>query len=357
MILSRHIVLSVFLGLFLSLGWLLTACQQEGREAGLKEPDYFVKMKQPDSAVFRAEVAELGRHLFYDPVLSGDNSVSCATCHQQQRAFSDGMAVSVGIRGRRGVRNSISLANVGYRYKGLFWDGRAGTLEESIVHPLTDHREMDSSWEEVLRSLNRDLYYQDAFTRAFGKNGTPIRKEQVEGALAQFMRSLISADSKFDRVLLGRDSFNELENMGFHIFFDSMEDLPDGECGHCHTDPLFTSLEYANNGIEAVKELKDMPDLGRAMISGKPFDRGRFRIPSLRNVALTAPYMHDGRFLTLEEVVDHYAAGGNFQLNTSPNVRPLKLNDQHKAALIAFLHTLTDTSFIQDKRFSNPFAE
>jgi len=357
MILYRSIASLLFLGLLLGFGWVLTACDLESGNTSLEEPAYFVKMKQSDSVPFREEVAELGRYLFYDPILSGDSTVSCATCHQQQRAFSDGVAVSVGIRGRRGIRNSISLANVGYRYKGLFWDGRAQTLEESVVHPLTDRREMDSDWVEVLQSLNAHPFYREAFGHAFGKTGSPIRKEQVEQSLAQFMRSLISADSKFDRVLLGRDSFNELENMGFHIFFDSMEDLPDGECGHCHTDPLFTSLEYANNGIESVEHLKDMPDLGRALISGRPFDRGRFRIPSLRNVALTAPYMHDGRFQTLEEVIDHYASGGNAQLNTSPNVRPLHLDDQHKAALIAFLHTLTDTILVQDKSFSNPFAE
>lgn len=323
--------------------------------AYLEEPAYFVAMQQPEDNRFRPEVAELGRKLFYDPILSSDHTVSCATCHQPERAFTDGRPVSVGLQGAVGERNAISLGNVGYRYKGLFWDGKAESLEASVSHPLTSAHEMGSDWPTVLGKLNKNPDYSRDFAQVFGKREGAIKREEVEKALAQFMRSLITSGSKFDQVLSGKVAFDASEERGFHLFFDSAETLPDAECGHCHTDPLFTSLEFANNGIEAVVQLEEFRDVGRAGVSGQYWDKGKFRIPSLRNVALTAPYMHDGRFQTLEEVIEHYASGGHAQLNTSPNVRKLQLNDQHKADLVAFLHTLTDSNFIQEERFSNPF--
>lgn len=350
----KSLLLGTIVG-FLGLMLLSQACQpKKVAEVGLQEPSYFVPVKQEDRARYRPELADLGRHLFYDPILSSDSTVSCSSCHQQDKAFTDGLTVSVGVQGRAGNRNAISLGNVGYRYKGLFWDGKAETLEASVVHPLTSGMEMNSNWPEVLDKLAKHGFYRTRFNSLFRTNDS-ISRAQVEEALAQFMRSLISANAKFDRVLLEKEQFSALEEQGFQIFFDSAEDLPNAECGHCHTDPLFTSLEYANNGIEAIDELDAFKDVGRYAISGDPFDRGRFRVPSLRNVALTAPYMHDGRFQTLEEVVDHYASGGHPQINTSPNVRKLQLDDEHKRALVAFLHTLTDSVFITASQFSNPF--
>jgi cytochrome c peroxidase len=330
-----------------------TACQQKPAPVKLEEPGYFVPMAIPAGNPLTEEGVALGRRLFYDPILSVDSSTSCASCYRQELAFTDGRAVSTGLEGRSGTRNAISLANVGYRYKGLFWDGRAASLEEQVTHPITDAREMGNSWEELLRVLNNHPDYPQRFEAAFGPG--PVTRSQVERALAQFQRTLISSGSKFDSVLQQKAQFSEQEERGFHLFFDSRADLPMAECGHCHLDLLFTNLAFENNGIEAVHGLEDFPDRGRGRITGRLTDNGKFRVPSLRNVALTAPYMHDGRFRTLKEVVDHYATGGHRAVNKSANVRPLRLNEQHKADLIAFLHTLTDTVFIADPRFSDPF--
>ncbi len=331
----------------------MIACEYAGPYLQLDEPEYFVPMAIPAANPLTGAGVALGRKLFYDPILSADSSLACASCHLQELAFTDGRPVSTGIDGRKGTRNAISLANVGYRYKGLFWDGRAAGLEEQVTHPITDPREMGNTWAGLLQSLNAHPQYPKRFEAAFGPG--PITKTQVERALAQFQRTLVSSGSKFDRVLQQKAQFSEREERGFHIFFDSRADLPMAECGHCHLDPLFTNLTFENNGIEAVQSLEGFPDRGRGRITGKPADNGKFRVPSLRNVALTAPYMHDGRFQTLEEVVDHYVTGGHMTVNKSANVRPLRLNEQHKADLIAFLHTLTDTVFTEDQRFSDPF--
>ena len=174
-------------------------------------------------------------------------------------------------------------------------------------------------------------------------------------ALAQFERTLISANSKYDRAMRGEDTFTALEERGRHIFFDTSEELPEGECGHCHTPPLFTDQTYMNNGLTAAPALHDFPDKGRGDATGKYFDNGRFRVPSLRNVALTAPYMHDGRFATLAEVVDHYNQGGLPSENVDPKIRKLHLSHTDKQALQAFLETLTDSTFVNNPGFSNPF--
>ena len=313
----------------------------------LNEPREFVRMVIPEGNPLTVEGIELGRRLFFDPILSADSSTSCASCHLPALAFTDGKALSTGIEGRVGRRNSPSLANVGYYYKGLFWDGRVATLEEQSLHPVEDSLEMANTWAEAERRLRLHPSYPALFRQAFGiRLLSEINSELTAKALAQFQRSLLSADSKFDRKMRGEAEFTAQEQRGWAIFFDASMDVPHSECSHCHDDPLFTTLEFANNGLDAVRALEDYPDPGRGGVSGNRYELGAFRVPTLRNIALTAPYMHDGRFATLEEVIGHYAGGGHYAENLNPNVMKLNLTAQDKADLIAFLHTLTDSTFV-----------
>lgn len=336
---------------------LIASCTLENTSTPyhLEEPDLFVKMAIPKENPLTNEGIALGRMLFYDPILSADSSMSCASCHEIQYSFSDQQQKSKGVRGERGNRSAMPLHNVGYYYKGLFWDGRAATLEAQVHFPIVDPLEFDHSWESVIDRLQNHSKYPVYFQAAFGQK--EISKDLVTKALAQFERTLISSNSTYDQVVAGGNSFTASENRGFQIFFDMdpAKKLPHSECGHCHIDPLFTDLKFHNNGIEEIKSLEDFQDLGRGGVSRNKYDNGKFRTPSLRNVALTAPYMHDGRFTTLNEVLDHYVSGGHLADNASPNVRKLNFTEQDKQDLIAFLHTLTDSSFIQNPAYGNPF--
>ncbi len=322
----------------------------------LQESDRFVKMLIPADNPLTEEGIALGRKLFFDPILSRDSTQACVNCHQPEKAFTDGLAKSLGIRGLEGRRSAMSLVNVGYFYKGLFWDGRMPSLEAQALIPIEDTLEMDNSWEVVEDRLRLHPEYPAYFRRAFGITvADSIDRYLVAKALAQYERTLVSFNAKYDQVMRGESVFSESEQRGFTIFFDaSPETLPVSECGHCHLDPLFTNLDFLNNGIQEVKTLEDFSDVGRGAVTGIRYDNGRFRVPSLRNIELTAPYMHDGRFKTLDEVVDHYASGGHFAENLNPNVRKLHLSPQDKADLIAFLRTLTDTTGLQTPPIEYP---
>ncbi len=301
---------------------------------------------------------ELGRFLFYDPILSGNEKMACADCHFPQSGFTDNLAVSNGTDGIPGLRSSMSLVNAGYFTKGLFWDGRIQTLEEQALLPVEDVLELHNDWENVVEDLKQHTDYPTRFREAFGINTTEdITKELAVKAIAQFERSLLSYNSKYDKVIRNEAFFEEDELIGFELFFDEPNDFPDAECGHCHNAPLFTVNQYFNNGLDAVDNLEDFKDKGLGSITNNPFDNGKFRAPSLRNIALTAPYMHDGRFQTLEEVIDHYNEGAHFADNIDPLISPngLGLSEQNKKELIAFLHTLTDTSFVNNPAYQNPF--
>lgn len=298
----------------------------------------------PYGALTKEGIA-LGQQLFFDPILSGDSTLSCSSCHQPQLAFTDGLAFSQNKQGQLGKRSAPSLLNIVYHYKGLFWDGRAQTLEQQALEPVTNPIEMAATWPQVIYRIQNHPGYRVLFRQAFGiLKTTDIDSLLVCRALAQYERTLLSANSKFDQVMRKEAVFTPAEKRGWTIFFDASPDLPFSECNHCHTDPLFTNLEYENNGIQVVKHLEDFPDPGRGAVTDNRYDLGKFVVPTLRNIALTAPYMHDGRFRTLEEVIDHYASGGHLAENLNPNVRVLKLQDQDKKDLIAFLHTLTDTT-------------
>ncbi len=324
--------------------------------AAIPEPASFAKIIYPEDNPTTEEGLALGKKLFYDPILSADSTVSCSSCHLPALAFSDGRVLSVGINGRIGRRNASGLTNIGYLHQTLFWDGRANDLESQALHPVAAPNEMGGNWPLLISKLRRHTDYLPAFQRAFGlSEARELTPDHVGKALAQFQRSLISSDAKYDRVQLGEATFTEAEKLGHAIFFDladepkpEFQDLPTGECAHCHIPPHFTNQQFFNNGLDEARSLEDFKDAGRGAITGSVYDNGTFRTPGLRNVALTAPYMHDGRFATLEEVIAHYNSGGKYAENRNANIYKIGLAPDQAAALVAFLHTLTDRSFVDN---------
>lgn len=313
----------------------------------LQIPEGFPLMEIPEDNPMTVEGVDLGRRLFFDPILSRDSTLSCSSCHLSATSFTDPAQFSVGVRGERGRRNSMALINVGYA-ESLFWDGRAASLEEQARDPVVDALELDEDWEHVEAKLNRHPRYPDLFEQAFGTRAAT--RDLAVKAIAQFERTLLSAGSRFDRVTAGVETFSDLEAEGFEIFNSER-----GDCFHCHGTLLLTDNRFHNNGLDANPD-----DLGLAEVTGRPFDRGLFKTPTLRNVEYTAPYMHDGRFATLEEVVDHYSTGVQHSSTLDPIMLqrgPLNLTDEEKTALIAFLKTLSDPAFLSDPAHSNPFRQ
>ena len=294
----------------------------------------------------------LGKKLFFDPILSADNTQACANCHDPRSAFTDSSRFSDGIDGLFGHRNSMPLFNLAWNYEDrFFWDGRESGLEKQAFEPVTNPIEMHTTWPEVAKKLQQHLEYPRLFDNAFGN--TPIDSVLVSKAIAQFERTLISANSKFDKYLLGNATLSPEEIDGFNIFMDESK----GDCFHCHgseNNPLWTDNKFHNNGLDS-----NITDRGFGRVTGDPADNGKFKSPSLRNLAYTAPYMHDGRFATLEAVINHYSEG----LQNSPTIDPLmkkvnqggvQLSSQEKANLKAFLLTLSDEEFTNNPNFSNP---
>lgn len=336
-------------------------------------PPGFPPMEHPAENPITEEGIELGRYLFYDPILSRDSTISCASCHDIKKAFTDGLAKSVGIDNRVARRSSMSLINVGYnwvktREHNFMWDGRFATLEEQILEgPIEDPLEMDNTWENVENKLRQHPTYPKMFRKAFGiECYNEISKELVAKAIAQFERTLNSANSRFDIVNAGVGQYFTNEELKGFDLFDERSGLPgtiDAECAHCHNFSsgklLFAGNEFANNGLDSTQDYTSFMDYGYGEATGISFDNGTFRGVTLRNIALTAPYMHDGRFATLEEVVDHYATGGHYSpnlssiLSTAPTIKNLDADD--KAAIVAFLKTLTDTSYFDKPEWNSPF--
>lgn len=314
----------------------------------------------PDNPMTEQGIA-LGRMLFYDPILSRDSTISCGSCHFQEQSFTDGAAVSVGIDGQTGNRSSMPLVNLAFNPRGFFWDGRSATLEEQALVPIEDHREMDESWNSVEEKLRNHPDYPAKFREAFGiEYASEIDRELAVKAIAQFERTLISYNARFDKVVWEQQGWpTEAEQEGRDLFFveqaQNTQEHPG--CSHCHGSALFTENNFFNNGISDVADLESFPDKGFGEVTGQIYDNGKFRSPTLRNIALTAPYMHDGRFSTLEEVLDSYAEGGHGVANEDANIQPFDLSEQQKEAMIAFLNMLTDTTFTNDPAFSNPFEE
>lgn len=291
------------------------------------------------------ERIELGKKLFHDTRLSRDQTISCASCHDHERSFTDGKSFSRGVEGRIGTRNSMSLINLAWK-KEFFWDGRASSLREQVLQPIADHQEMDSKVEKVAGLLARDPQYQTMFAAAFRSPG--ITPEKMALCLEQFLLTLTARDAKFDRAMNGAETLTAEEQRGFELFmteYDPRTGQKGADCFHCHGGALFSDHQFHNNGLSG-------NDAGRAQVTGNDVDRNKFATPSLRNVALTAPYMHDGRFATLEEVIDHYTSGVQSSATLDPSLAkhpagglPLSLAD--KAALVAFLKTLTEHSLVK----------
>jgi len=313
------------------------------------------EMPIPDENTLTEDGIELGRHLFYDTILSADSTQSCSSCHLPSSSFTDNLAFSVGIDGIAGSVSSMSLLNVGFYDNGLFWNGRSNTLEEQALLPVEDVVELHNTWPNVISKLKKHNTYPTMFRKAFGiEKKSEITKELAAKAISQFERSIYSFESKFDKYLRGEVLLEDDELNGFEMFLDLPGASNDAHCSHCHGMPLMTSNDYFNNGLQEANTLEDFIDKGRGVISG-PAQNGFFRAPSLRNIELTAPYMHDGSMSTLEEVMDHYISGGKPSPNRDSFIPAIDLDPYEKESLIAFMKTLTDTQVINDERLQSPF--
>lgn len=283
---------------------------------------------------------ELGKKLFYDKRLSADGTVSCGTCHAQVHGFADhNIPLSFGIEGRRGMRNTPGLANLAWT-PAFMWDGGINHIEVIPIAPLTDSTEMGHDLAALISFLQTQTEYPEDFEKAFGSSEIDTRNLLL--ALTQFQSCLISAGSKYDQWLTGRTNLTTAENEGREIF--------ESKCASCHSGVLLTDFSYRNNGLDSI-----FTDEGRMRITLNPEDAGTFRVPSLRNVALTSPYMHDGRFRNLMQVLDHYDSGVKQSATLDPSLSGgIPLEDHEKERLIDFLRTLSDYDFISNHRFSEP---
>lgn len=301
------------------------------------EPVYHLQTNKPTP-----NGISLGRMLFYDPVLSADSTISCASCHSSYTAFTHvDHNLSHGIQDRIGKRNSPALMNLAWQ-SSFMWDGAILNLDMQALAPISHPDEMGSSINEVVRKLNQDRFYKKKFQQLFGTK--EITGEQVLKVISQFMLTLISANSKFDRVKKGQEQFSEQESNGYRLFVNN--------CSSCHTEPLFTNQYFANNGLKINNELND---LGRFQITKDPNDSLKFKVPSLRNIEFSYPYMHDGRFKKLSEVLNHYSNGIQQSRTLDFNLKNgIQLSANEKVDLISFLLTLTDKEFLFNKNFSYP---
>ena len=303
----------------------------------------------PSDNPLTEEGVALGEKLFFDKILSKDNTQSCASCHNPKNAFTDNQQFSDGVDGVLGNRNSMPLFNLAWNFDESFaWDGKDFSLENQAFEPVSNPIELHSDWKNVEQRLQNHPEYPMLFERAFGT--LTIDSLSVVKAIAQFERTLISGNSKFDRFLLGQETLTPEEENGFNVFMEESK----GDCFHCHgsnNNPLWTDNLFHNNGLDS-----SFSDLGLGAVTGDPNDNGKFKTPSIRNLKFTAPYMHDGRFATLEEVINHYSEG----LQSSPTIDPLmkqvnqggvQLSAKDKADLKAFLLTLSDDDFVNNPAF------
>jgi cytochrome c peroxidase len=345
-----------FFLLFCTVSLLLFSCEKEPTTTpyNFQVPEGFIPPNLPADNPMTVEGVDLGRRLFYDPILSKDNMQSCADCHVQSFGFTDdGLQFSTGVDGLQGNRNSMAIINLAWN-TSFFWDGRSVDLEHQIFGPVTNPLEMNISWPEVEAKLNGNATYKDLFKKAFDID--QIDSVHVSKAIAQFLRSIVSGNSKFDKFVRQEVSLTTSEMNGLTIY-----NTEQGDCFHCHTlsNGLGTDNSFKNNGLD---DDASMTDMGRMDVTGLASDKGKFKVPTLRNIELTAPYMHDGRFATLADVVDHYDMGGvesstvdPLMKHTAGSANPgLNLTAQEKLDLIAFLRTLTDQDFVNNTAYSHP---
>jgi len=345
----KHLIVYLPLAgaLLLSAGQRLTSFQKKavGDTIYFKVP---LNFPQPESSTVKNRLTSkgfiLGKALFFDARLSADGRISCSSCHQQSAAFANlNSAFSNGINGQKGSRNTPALFNLAWQ-KEFMWDGRLNRLSLVPVNALTSPLEMGNSMDRVLETVRQDKSYQTQFKRVFGTNS--ITQDRLLDALSQFTAMLISANSKYDQVIRkeGNSMFSANEQAGYLLFQQ--------KCNTCHTQPLFTDNSYRNNGLD----LK-YSDNGRDSLTHQIADLAKFKVPSLRNIEITGPYMHDGRFRTLKQVLQHYDSGmkahANLDAAFNKEIVPgIRLNLHEQEDLISFLKTLTDVSFINDTHFN-----
>ncbi len=284
----------------------------------------------PEDNPLRPERVALGRRLFFDSVLSRDRSLACAGCHEPERAFTDGRPLSVGVSGRIGTRSVPTIVNSAYG-RSFFWDGRTSSLEEQVLKPIEDPKELDMSIPDVVVRLRGDREYSERFQAVFGRSPTNV---DLASALASYVRTILSGDAPIDRYLAGElDALSEQAREGLRIF------RGEANCSECHLGPTFTDERFHNTGVA----WRDgaLLDPGRFAVTGDERERGAFKTPTLRNVERTAPYMHDGSLATLEEVIDFYERGGNANPYRDREIRPLDLTASEKQALLTFLRSLS----------------
>lgn len=325
---------------FVSVYFLVASCdplvsKDELTPFSLPVPKGFPAMEIPDDNPLSIEKIQLGKQLFFDKNLSKDRSISCGSCHFQEHAFSDTLAFSVGSDLRQGVRNAPTLTNVGYLNK-LFHDGGIPTLERQVMAPFNDSLEFNLPLGKALERIKEDTSYLRQFKTVFGTEPTLFG---LTRAIAAYERTLVSANTRYDQQFYQeRNIFTEQEWKGFRLFTsDSLA------CANCHSGFNFTNESFQNNGTQTV-----YADSGRARITMKQIDNGKFKVPTLRNVAVTAPYMYNGSFSTLDQVIDHYASGGSKHANQSKLIVGFSLDSLQKDALKAFLYSLTDSTFINN---------
>jgi len=356
--------MKIFTAIFV-LSFLIFSCSKKKVESvqtpyTLKIPSHFPDMPIPIDNPMTVEGVALGRKLFYEKKLSGDNTMACAGCHAPSSAFSDPNQFSEGIDGVVGTRNSMPLINLGWN-ESYFWDGRAKTLEEQIILPVIDPFEMHDTWMNVTSKLQSDVEYRNMFFEAFGT--AEIDSILSAKAIAQFIRTMISGNSKFDVIYKVENGFalttyeaivyasvTASEIAGYVLF----NDFNGADCIHCHKGALMQIQGFSNNGLDAI-----FTDIGRGAVTNNPLDNGKFKIPTLRNIAYSAPYMHDGRFASLDDVINHYSHNIQISSSLDPLIEfsdfgGVQLDAFEKDLLKQFLMTLSDERFINNPDFKEP---
>jgi cytochrome c peroxidase len=302
-------------------------------------PDYFPKpvynFEQPP---LDSNKIELGRILFYDPILSKDNTISCASCHSPFNAFAHtDHDLSHGIFDSIGNRNAPALFNLAWQ-KTFMWDGAINHLDMQALAPISHPSEMGSNINEVIKKLNESKAYKELFLNAF--QDSTISTSKILKALSQFQLTLVSSNTKYDKVKMGKETFTEQEKNGYQLYKNN--------CASCHSEPFFSNYNFENNGLPIDQTLNDM---GRYVITQNENDKRKFKVPSLRNLSFTYPYMHDGRFMTLKEVINHYTSGIEYSETLSLQFnKSIELSSNEKVDLISFLLTLNDKEFVFNKK-------
>lgn len=302
-------------------------------------PDYFPKpvynFEQPP---LDSNKIELGRILFYDPILSKDNTISCASCHSPFNAFAHtDHDLSHGIFDSIGNRNAPALFNLAWQ-KTFMWDGAINHLDMQALAPISHPSEMGSNINEVIKKLNESKAYKELFLNAF--QDSTISTSKILKALSQFQLTLVSSNTKYDKVKMGKETFTEQEKNGYQLYKNN--------CASCHSEPFFSNYNFENNGLPIDPTLNDM---GRYVITENENDKRKFKVPSLRNLSFTYPYMHDGRFMTLQEVINHYTSGIEYSETLSLQFnKSIELSSNEKVDLISFLLTLNDKDFVFNKK-------